>query len=259
MVISPNLAPLPRIYAWFAAVIANDTDLLAVLHAHGVPIDVPHPLRHSTALMEATRRGHATTVQWLLERGAAPAFLCGTPSGTALHCALRCRRWDVAYMIVDTMNSCAVADACGATPLHSICAEPLQDCEQDPALVLASTLIAKDCPLDALDRDGTAALHHCVINDLLSMAELLLIRGANVNAIIPDSRVSSLAIAALEKNMPMAQLLLRYGADPGIKTRDGSSVLSFYPQMVKIISEEDVERKSAGEKFRSIISAGADG
>ena len=59
-----NSSALTRIYAWFAAVTTDDTVLLSDLLAHGMPIDTPHPLRHSTALMEATRLGRAEMVQW---------------------------------------------------------------------------------------------------------------------------------------------------------------------------------------------------
>jgi hypothetical protein len=52
-----------RIYAWFTAVMNDDTPLMADLMAHGFPVDTPHPLRHSTALMEATRLGRAEMVR----------------------------------------------------------------------------------------------------------------------------------------------------------------------------------------------------
>ena len=114
-----KMTPLPRIYAWFSAVVSNDTDLLDDLLAHGVPIDIAHPLRHSTALMEATRLGRAGLVQWLLERGASPAFLCGLPLGTSLHCALRRHHWDVAQILTASMSNCAVMEP--MAPHHCMC------------------------------------------------------------------------------------------------------------------------------------------
>ncbi len=162
----PKPSALSRAYVWFSAVAAEDTQLLDDMLTHGVPIDTVHPLRHSTALMEATRRGRAGMVQWLIEHGAAPAFLCGLPLGTALHCALRRQYWDCASIITSYMESCAVMDVYGATPLHILSAESAACKEVSIILGLASMFIAKSCPLDALDHEGTTALHHCVLNDI---------------------------------------------------------------------------------------------
>ncbi len=232
----PKSPPLPRIYAWFSAVVSNDLELLSDLLVHGVPIDIPHPLRHSTALMEATRRGHAATVQWLLERGATPAFLCGTPLGTSLHCALRRHHWEIATILADAMHTCAVIDAYGATPLHVLCNESYNARDTHRILILANHFIEKGCPINVLDHEGTTALHHCVINDLHALAEMLLSRGANPNALIPDSQVSPLTIAALEKNLAMGQLLIHYGADPHMRTREGSTPVSIHPPIEQMIT-----------------------
>lgn len=233
---------LSRSYAWFSAVAAEDTQLLDDLLTHGVPIDTVHPLRHSTALMEATRRGRAGLVQWLIEHGAAPAFLCGLPLGTALHCALRRQHWDIASILTNSMDSCAVMDVYGATPLHVLAAEAGACNTPSIVLGLATMLVAKSCPLDALDHEGTTALHHCVLNDAQELVTMLLRYGANPNALIPDSKVSPLTIAALEKNLPMAKLLLQYGANPHAKTRDGATALSLFPAMATLINANQMVR-----------------
>ena len=237
MAIENRPAALPRIYAWFTAVNAEDTSVLNELLAHGLPIDVPHPLRHSTALMEATRLGRARMVQWLLEHGATPAFLSGSPGATALHCALRCHQYEIALILANAMPDCAATDAYGSTPLHVLCAESLS-ADAEMAQSLAAVFAAKGCPLDAPDQEGTTALHHCVINDLTELAGLLLSYGANPNALIPDSQVSPLTIAALEKNIPMARLLIHFGADPQAKTREGTTALTIHPPLAHILATE---------------------
>lgn len=229
-----------RLSAWFAAVDASDTRLLEEFIAHGLPIDIPHPLRHSTALMEATRRGRTNLVHWLLEHGAAPGFLCGQPVGTALHCALRHRYWEIVRLLLTRLNDCAVTDAYGATPLHLLCTEPCEGRDAEESLAIAHTLIEHHCPLDAADQDGTTALHHCVINDLREMAHLLLNHGANPDALVPDSRVSPLMIAALEQNTNMARLLLAHGANPNLKTKSGTSPATLYPTIAELITESDM-------------------
>lgn len=236
MAASPSA--LPRLYAWFAAVLNDDIELLEDLLAMGVPIDVPHPLRHSTALMEATRLGRAGMVQWLLEHGATPAFLCGLPLGTALHCALRRHHWDIASLLAHTMESCAVIDVYGATPLHVLCSEAVNIEDSAIALGLATLLLKKGCPIDAIDYEGTAALHHCVMNDLRALATLLLDHGANPNMPVPDSLVSPLMIAALDKNIGMARLLMLYGADPMLKMRDGATPVIIHPPLARLMTKE---------------------
>lgn len=228
---SPDLT---RAYAWFSALQSGDAELMAGLLAHGVPIDVPHPLRHTTALMEATRLGRTDLVHWLLEHGAAPAFLCGLPLGTALHCAIRRHHWAIAELLVHHMGSVAVLDGYGRTPLHTLCMEATDPELRAGIQPLALLLIEKQCPLETLDHEGTTALHHCVINDALDLAELLLSHGANPNALIPDSRVSPLTIASLERSLPMAQLLMRYGADPYLPTRDGVTPITILPDLKRL-------------------------
>lgn len=235
MMSEKNSQALSRAYAWFSAIQADDRQLLTDLLAHGVPIDTLHPLRHSTALMEATRLGRTNLVQWLVEQGAAPAFLCGLPMRTALHCALRRHHWDVAELLATHMQSCAVMDVYGATPLHALCSEAAS-CSDDTILInLTRLFMEKSCPLDALDHEGTTALHHAVLNDSLPLAGALLRFGANPNALIPDSKVSPLTIAALEKNLPMAQLLVHFGANAHVRTREGTSPISIYPAIAPII------------------------
>jgi ankyrin repeat protein len=230
----PNLS---RVYAWFSAIIADELELSADLLAHGLPIDVLHPLRHTTALMEATRLGRAGMVQWLIEHGATPTFLSGMPIATPLHCALRQHHWDIAQTLATNMDSCAVMDAYGATPLHTLCSEAINLREGTIILGLATLFIAKNCPLNALDHEGTTALHHCAVNDQIELAVILLRHGANPNASIPDSQVTPLTIAALEKNMPMAELLLQYGANPHARTREGTTPVSIHPPIAKLVTQ----------------------
>lgn len=222
---------LPRIYAWFAALVEGDTALMTDLLAHGLPVDVQHPLRRTTALMEATRLGRATLVSWLIERGASPAFLCGMPKGTPLHCAVRCQHWAIACTLLNYMVVASMVDGYGRTPLHLLCMELLDESATAPAVTIAEWIIDKGCPLDALDQEGITALHYCVINEHGRLAGLLLARGASPNVLTPDNLVSPLTIAALEKNLAMSSLLIEHGADPNLATRDGTTPAMLMPRL----------------------------
>lgn len=230
---------LTRVYAWFSALAEGDTDLMDDLLAHGLPVDVPHPLHHTTALMEATRLGRASSVHWLLLRDAAATFLNGRPPTTALHCAIKMRHWNIANILLNRMTSAAVVDAYGRTPLHLLCLEVPQDNHLTEALTLALALTKKACQIDALDHEGITALHYCVINDHAPLARLLLDSGANPNMRIPDTQVSPLVIAALERNKALAGMLLGYGANPNLPTRDGSTAADIMPNIHKLKGSDD--------------------
>lgn len=231
---SEGPAAHPRAYAWFSGLIAEDFPLLDALLAHGLPVDVQHPLRHTTALMEAVRRGRAPLVSWLLRRGAAPALVCGSPKGSPLHGAISLKHWGIAGLLIEALDEVAAVDGHQRTPLHILCMEALDHSENAQILSLASRMIAKLCPLDALDAEGIAALHYCVINDQYPLADLLLTHGASPDIRTPDSRVSPLIIAALEKNMPLATLLLEHGADPHLPTHDGMTAAGLLPALARI-------------------------
>lgn len=223
--------PLPRIYAWFSALVAEDYTLLEDLLTHGFPIDIPHPLRHTTALMEATRRGHATLIEWLLAHGAAPAFLSGLPQGTPLHCALHHHLWCAALQLLQAMNSTAVMDAHGRTPLHMLCMDTIDDVTIPKVVEIAECIITKGCPLDLLDHEGLSVLHYASVNNMGQMAELLLMHGANPNAQVPDTGMTPLMMAALEKNMLICALLMRHGGDLQLTNKDGASALKILPAL----------------------------
>lgn len=257
MSLSSKVSPLSRVYAWFGAIQAEDITLLNDLLAHGVPINVRHPLRHSTALMEAACRGRATTVQWLLEQGAAPGFLGGSPLRTALHWALRHRHWHLAIMLTEAMEHCALTDASGATPLYALCAEATELPENNLYERLATLMIEKGCALDMPDHEGITALHHCVMNDARQMASILLSYSADANVSVPESGVTPLIIAALDKNIEMARLLIRYGANTEVQTREGQKPSCIFPAIAKLtlnpeMSDQDIAASHSTPQDRHI-------
>lgn len=208
-----------RVYQWFNSVITEDTASLDALLAHGLPIDVRHPLRHSTALMEATRRGRIAQVQWLLEQGASPVLLSGRPASTPLHAAILGRQYTIARMLAPHART-GWLDAHQKTPLHSLAMDE-QSLQGEDTLQVADLLIHSGCPLDQQDQDGATALHYCAIHNHEPLAHRLLAAGANANVVTPDNQVSPLTIAAMEGNQEVAETLLKFGADPHLTTKDG--------------------------------------
>ena len=233
---TPEAAQLNRVYAWFAALVKEDFEGMDDLLAHGVPVDVPHPLRHTTALMEATRLGRIAMVHWLLDRGATPAFLCGLPQGSPMHAAIRLHHWHIAAALIDHAGSTAVTDHQGRTPLHMLAIEAIERTISEPMLNLVGMMVEKHCPIDALDREGLSALHYAVINDHPPMSEVLLKLGANPNIRVPDSGMTPLAITALDKNTNLASLLIQFGANPYQNLRDGASPATILPALSRMVA-----------------------
>lgn len=230
----PNYAA--RIHAWFTAVVSNDLHLMDDLLAHGVPVDVPHPLRHTTALMEATRRGRSATVHWLLEHGATPDLLCGIPQSTPIHHALRRRYLEIAQMLVGTGKPVHHLDELGRTPLHVLVGDVLASDDMETLIAIARQLVACQCPLDALDREGITALHYAVLSDHEELVATLLELGANPNVAAPDTASTPLAMAALEKNANIAALLMQYGANPHHELRDGVTPATIFPAITRMVA-----------------------
>lgn len=228
-----------RIYTWFSAVATADWNMMRSLHESGLNIDVSHPLRQTTALMEATRQGRAKVVEWLLHHGAAPAFSAGVRQTTAIHVALKMQQWAIAEQLLRTAPTAAMCDYAGRTPLHMLCDSTINDHRHATlAERLALLMLEKGCSIDALDNEGISALHYCVINDHDILAERLLERGANPNIMSPESKVTPLTIAALEHQRHLAELLLRFGGCPNMSTQDGKTPMQLMPEIRQLIPSQ---------------------
>ncbi len=224
-----------KIYAWFTAIATADWNEMRSLHAGGLSVDVSHPLRQTTALMEATRQGRSRTVEWLLHHGAAPALLAGLRATSAIHIAIRMQQWEIAERLLLLAPAAAICDHAGRTPLHMVAMTITNEPHAERACVkLVDLLIEKGAGMDALDGEGISALHYAIINDLFGLAERLLVHGANPNIMSPESKVTPLTIAALEHQSHLAELLLRYGANPEHATQGGKTALELMPELAKL-------------------------
>src|SRR5712691_8686627 len=74
--------------------------------------------------------------------------------------------------------------------------------------------------------NGWPPLVHAVHKNALGTAEVLLERGADINRGGPEG-MTPLMMAAGYGNDDMVDLLLRHGADPHLRTKDGTTALDF--------------------------------
>jgi ankyrin repeat protein len=257
-----NLSKIPNeVQHWFTAIVRSDLDAIRSAHANGLPIETIHPIRQTTALVEASRRGLDTVVGLLLDLGAAPDLLCGRKQTTAMHTAIRGQHFSIAFQLLPAMKSFTQCDSAGNSYLHVLNEHYQRPELQAEALRLAEALIAGGTPLNAINEEGVAALHYAVVHDWELMAELLLMRGADVNITAAESGASALIMAALDDNLPLIRLLFEYDADPRITMDCGKTVANILPRVIDEAPEKiraqiiEIVEKTPPAKTSSTASA----
>ena len=92
---------------------------------------------------------------------------------------------------------------------------------------LAALLIAKGVEIDARDNNGCTALHWAISQTKYNLAEYLIEKGADVNAIIQNEPgvegASPLHLAAGRGHIHLVSLLLSKGANPIARTKGGQT------------------------------------
>jgi len=100
-------------------------------------------------------------------------------------------------------------------------------------------LLQRDAQMETIDVFGFSALHHAVYFGIESSVEVLLQKGAQVNAEDPNNAPLINAIKNVEiPNANVVKILLNYGASIDIKDRYGKTPL----ELAKLYLDEDDER-----------------
>ena len=96
--------------------------------------------------------------------------------------------------------------------------------------------------------DGTMPLMMAVNKNSLDIVQMLVKRGAKVNAARPSDGMTALAFTCLTGNVEIARWLLENSADPNAKLKDGTSLVQLAqaknnPKILQLISDFAAKHK----------------
>ncbi|XP_035313652.1 B-cell lymphoma 3 protein isoform X1 [Cricetulus griseus] len=185
--------------------------LVILFQQGGRELDVHNNLRQ-TPLHLAVITALPDMVRLLVTAGASPMAL-DRHGQTAAHLACEHRSPSCLQALLDSAAPGSVdleaRNYEGLTALHVAVNTGCQE-----AVLL---LLERGADIDAVDiKSGRSPLIHAVENNSLSMVQLLLLRGANVNAQM-YSGSSALHSASGRGLLPLVRTLVRNGADSGLK------------------------------------------
>jgi cytohesin len=196
----------------------------------------------STPLAFATGRNDAKSVQRLLAAGADANY--ALPDGTKmLMLAATSKATDVAALLLDKGADPNIADRAGNTPLHIAA--------QNGSLEMAKSLLAKGAKVDA----KTNAAASSAVPGAPGF-----VRGGSTGQMTP------LFLAAKNNRVDLMKALLAAGADPKVKSQDGTTLLlaaasSGHKEAAEYAFEFDKDVKAVDENgdtaMHKAVSGGA--
>jgi ankyrin repeat protein len=229
----------------YIAADTNQPTMARLLIAQGAQVDLSTNLG-ATPLHVATFRGHIETVKLLLEKGADASKR--TKSGaTTLHLAAEFKVPELVDImlsrgvdpdILDDWNDTAIVRAIG--PRASL--EVLQrfvelgvspnvinKLTQTPLLQRAvllghenivKYLLDQNADVDVVNLQGATALHHAANHGFVEIIRLLLQKGANINAVMSERKLSVLHMTIMGESEAALECLLTWPVKPDTEAQD---------------------------------------
>ncbi|HPA88853.1 MAG TPA: ankyrin repeat domain-containing protein [Quisquiliibacterium sp.] len=199
---------------------------------------------------DAIARDDAPAVRLLLLRGVTPNSPDRT-RGPALLFAVREKSFAAAMALLETpLTDVNVRNQVGETPLMyaALFGE----------LPLVKRLIERGAQVN---QSGWTALHYAASAGQLSVVQYLLDQHAFIDALSPN-QTTPLMMAAREKHLSVAQLLIKEGADPSLRNEAGVGAAEYFLRSGDPQSAEWVRQKATeflhryGTKDRPVPAGG---
>lgn len=183
---------------------AGNIEALTALIKAGAGIDARNQ-NGETALHAATSAGHLPAVEALVKAGAKTTART-QPTGTQpIHSAAARNQPAILSFLTDHGADLQAQDHMAGTPLHYAASSGARDAIQ--------WLVGHKVQIDQAGSSNASALGLAVLANDIETCALLLQLGASANP-LPDSLQRPLALAAMNANADLVQLLLDHGADP---------------------------------------------
>lgn len=231
-----------------------------------------------TPLMFAAQKGNLGVVRFLLDHGADPSIVCGEESGSALHWAMVGGNPEVVRLLLDdprtdpNQRNNANCDAALSALAHGN--------------LLAFWMITEDEFIETqkAERDGTAIpqrqyhkmdpnlatttghnlLHYAAWRNQLTACQYLIERWKFKVDPIDNLGRTPLIWASREGNAEVVEYLLKAGADPLIKDKDGMTALQYaetraQPQAARALKDSKPRNGQLSSRYRTTLEMRAQG
>jgi TolB-like protein/ankyrin repeat protein/class 3 adenylate cyclase len=211
-------------------------DVAILLVANGADIDVKTSLRQETPLFFAAREGFSGIVELLIDHGA-DINAVDSNTSTLLHKAMQSRDLKVVQLLLGKGAMVNAKTTAGAYPGET----PLHVAALVGYLKGAELLLLNGAEIDAVDRYGHTPLRRSVDKHNPDMTKLLINKGADVTTRDVNG-ISLLHVVAQTDDVTLAAMLIKAGADVNGKDKNlGFTPLDYAqdgePKMIVLLEQ----------------------
>ena len=217
----------------------GNVDMVRLLIDAGADINEREQEDQFTALSVAVQQEHKEVVILLLNSGANPN-LEDENGSTPLDWSSLGKNLEIARLLLQ--SGAKVNPKNGAKFLHWIVGQEGEDLEK---VELIPLFLAAGSNVNSRNSEGYTALHTAAMCSNVEIVRALLAAGADVNAKDHLNR-STLWWAGSGIENPripdVVRLLIKGGANPYIKDRDGNALIDDWPLLAKIVKQLEAEK-----------------